>query len=243
VTYEREVARDILLPVLDRHGIDLRQRLLEVGAGYGGACLEFTKRGAATVALEYDRDSAVMGAALTGPEGVVFVRGAAEHLPFRDGRFDLVVMHEVVEHLADPEAGLRECLRVLAPGGHLLLTFPPYYSPYGGHVKIRFLLYLPWVHLWLPRRWILRLSESRLSLITERRQRWLMDSENRITLRRFTNILKCLPATVRYHRWYFIRPVFKMRYGAPVVGAGPLARIPLLREILVTGTEYLLRKS
>lgn len=50
------------------------------------------------------------------------VRGNLERLPLGDSDFDLVVSIQVLEHLLDPAAGVRELGRVLRPGGTLLLT-------------------------------------------------------------------------------------------------------------------------
>jgi 2-polyprenyl-3-methyl-5-hydroxy-6-metoxy-1,4-benzoquinol methylase len=50
------------------------------------------------------------------------VRGNLERLPLGDAEFDLVVSIQVLEHLLDPAAGLRELARVLRPGGKLLLS-------------------------------------------------------------------------------------------------------------------------
>ncbi len=50
-------------------------------------------------------------------------------LPFRDGAFDAVAAVNVVEHVAEPEAMLRQLARVLRPGGVLVLTFPNLLSP------------------------------------------------------------------------------------------------------------------
>jgi SAM-dependent methyltransferase len=47
-----------------------------------------------------------------------------EFLPFADATFDRVLATEVLEHLAHPGLLLGECLRVLRPGGTLLLTTP-----------------------------------------------------------------------------------------------------------------------
>jgi ubiquinone/menaquinone biosynthesis C-methylase UbiE len=62
---------------------------------------------------------------------VRFQAGTAEQLPGADGTFDLVVSTTSFDHWADQEAGLRECARVLAPGGRLVLVdqFSPLYLP------------------------------------------------------------------------------------------------------------------
>jgi ubiquinone/menaquinone biosynthesis C-methylase UbiE len=46
--------------------------------------------------------------------------GVAEHLPFPDASFDLVVSTTSFDHWEDQQAGLAECARVLRPGGHLV---------------------------------------------------------------------------------------------------------------------------
>lgn len=48
----------------------------------------------------------------------------AQQLPFRDGCFDVVKATEVMEHVPDAATALRECGRVLRPGGRLVLTVP-----------------------------------------------------------------------------------------------------------------------
>ena len=57
--------------------------------------------------------------------------GAAEQLPYENGSFDLVTALDVVEHLDDDVAGLREMRRVLRPDGRLLLFVPAFMFLWG----------------------------------------------------------------------------------------------------------------
>jgi SAM-dependent methyltransferase len=79
-----------------------------VGLDYGGHHIEF--------AAAKHRE---------GPKGrlrATFVRGDAEHLPFEDASFDVVVWSEVIEHLMRPELAVWEVARVLRTAGVLVLT-------------------------------------------------------------------------------------------------------------------------
>jgi SAM-dependent methyltransferase len=59
--------------------------------------------------------------------GLTGVREAAiEEMPFEDGRFDLVLATDVIEHLRDDGPALDELRRVTAPGGRIVITVPAY---------------------------------------------------------------------------------------------------------------------
>lgn len=51
-----------------------------------------------------------------------YLAGNIEKLPFADASFDGIVCSQVIEHLLDDEKGMREFLRVLRPGGTLLIS-------------------------------------------------------------------------------------------------------------------------
>jgi len=55
-------------------------------------------------------------------ERLSFSVGVAEHLPFLDQTFDLVVSTTSFDHWSDQQSGLSECARVMTPGGGLVLT-------------------------------------------------------------------------------------------------------------------------
>jgi SAM-dependent methyltransferase len=57
-------------------------------------------------------------------DGVPAAVAEVDAVPLREGRFDAVYAGEIVEHLRDPEASLRGWVRLLKPGGRLVVTTP-----------------------------------------------------------------------------------------------------------------------
>jgi 2-polyprenyl-6-hydroxyphenyl methylase/3-demethylubiquinone-9 3-methyltransferase len=76
------------------------------------------------VGVELDGAIARRAREAVGPLGVPVLRGAIEALPFRDGCFDAAICSEVLEHLDDDVAGLRDVVRVVRPGGRIAITVP-----------------------------------------------------------------------------------------------------------------------
>ena len=110
------------------------QRVLDVGSGTGYLLRQLAARAPDAVELLGVDAAAEMVRVAQAPAAdprIRFRAGTAEHLPAADGTFDLVVSTTSFDHWADQEAGLRECARVLAPGGHLVLVdqFSPLYLP------------------------------------------------------------------------------------------------------------------
>ena len=151
--------------MLDRYqAIDPRQldlqsagRLLDVGCGTGRHILELSRYEGTFVGLDMaDEDLKKMRylLALAAQEGrlvanVHIAQGDGMSLPFKDDEFDQVICTETLEHVDDDEAMLRDLIRVLRPGGVLVVSVPDEYSERllwrlspryrtapGGHVRI-----------------------------------------------------------------------------------------------------------
>jgi glycosyltransferase involved in cell wall biosynthesis len=96
---------------------------LDVGCGAGPGLRYLAMRGAPSFGVDASFYALKQAGARAACRGLAQtdVRGG---LPFRDASFGLVVASEVIEHLGDGGPFLRECRRVLRPGGILLLTTP-----------------------------------------------------------------------------------------------------------------------
>lgn len=98
------------------------QTLLDVGCGPGTVTIDLAGRVAPGDVVGVDTSAAVVEAAAkaaadAGTPNVTFQVGDAYALDFPDDSFDVVHAHQVLQHLSDPVAALREMRRVAKPGG------------------------------------------------------------------------------------------------------------------------------
>jgi SAM-dependent methyltransferase len=64
---------------------------------------------------------------------ITVLNGVGEHLPFPNNSYNLVLSHEVLEHVQDDQATINEIVRVLKPGGRLVLFCPNRGYPFETH--------------------------------------------------------------------------------------------------------------
>lgn len=95
--------------------------LLDVGCGKGDLLVRLLHQGWTVEGLEVDAEAA---ANARMNHGLKVHLGALEKHRFPDDVFDAVTMNHVIEHVHDPITLIRECLRVLKPGGRLVLATP-----------------------------------------------------------------------------------------------------------------------
>ncbi|WP_237710921.1 class I SAM-dependent methyltransferase [Saccharopolyspora spinosa] len=143
----------------DKLGVRPGQRALDLGCGAGRHAFELYRRGADVIAFDQDvaelENVAAMFAAMRAenqvPDGAAAqtVSGDALALPFPDEHFDCVIASEIMEHIPEDEKAMREMVRVVKPGGRVVVTVPrwwpekicwalsdEYHQVEGGHVRI-----------------------------------------------------------------------------------------------------------
>ena len=122
----RRILADFVAAIC-RQVTDRRPRILDVGCGTGANLLMLSKYGDAE-GVDISEDAL----AFCRERGLDKVKlGAGEELPYEDNSFDLVTAFDVVEHMDDDLAGLREMRRVLRPGGRVLLFVPTFMFLWG----------------------------------------------------------------------------------------------------------------
>jgi demethylmenaquinone methyltransferase / 2-methoxy-6-polyprenyl-1,4-benzoquinol methylase len=112
---DRRWRRAVVAAVAPRPG----ERLLDLAAGTGTSSLPFAKLGATVIPCDFSTGMLTVGKS-TNPM-LDFVAGDATRLPFADSAFDAVTISFGLRNVEDPDAGLREMLRVTRPGGRLVV--------------------------------------------------------------------------------------------------------------------------
>jgi len=104
-------------------------RILENGCGVGMYVEHMRPFGGAIFGLEYDFERAREAAwRSTG-----LLNAAGEALPFPSEIFDLILSHEVIEHVQDDRLAVREMVRTLRPGGRVVIFCPNRGYPFETH--------------------------------------------------------------------------------------------------------------
>jgi len=205
-----------IYPFLQKY-IPEKSDVLEVGCAEGGLLEIFQAHGHDVVGVEISRDRAkkakvdVIGIDICGYN--------------TDERFDLIIMVDVIEHIANKGSVFRKVRYLLKPAGYLYITFPPKHSPFAGHQQhYKVLKYIPWISL-LPES-VIKLFRNTEAIIENKR--------NAVPIKAFENEVGFQGFGIIEKNLYLIRPQYKIRYKIKPRKAW--------FKYLTFGAEYLLRK-
>ncbi len=159
-----------------------------------------------------------------------------------DERFDLVILHDALEHISDKEHLMLKIKSLLTQTGVVYLGFPAWQMPFGGHQQMacsRLLAHLPYTHL-LPRplfRALFRLFGEEESAV----QYYFGLRETGISIERFEKLVSRTGYKIRHRQLWFINPNYQVKFGLKPRKLSPVvARIPYLRDFVTTTCYYLL---
>jgi 2-polyprenyl-3-methyl-5-hydroxy-6-metoxy-1,4-benzoquinol methylase len=253
VRYQQQVdnAKEYLLPFIEQTlKISPDMEILDIGCGEGGVLIPFLERGCRSVGIELDMLKSGYANELLaeyidkGQVEIVnqniYEEGALTRF---SGRFDLIILKDVIEHIPDQERFIPYLRRFLKPGGHVFFGFPPWYMPHGGHQQVcrrKWMSMMPWVHL-LPvplYKGVLKLSGEYDAVIQE----LLEVKSTGISIERFERIVDESGFSIESRTFYLINPIYKYKFG--VNGRkqwGPIAAIPFVRNFVTTCMYYLIK--
>ncbi len=227
--------------------LDKSMSILEIGCGEAGNLLPFVEQG-------YGR---VVGIDLS-PSRIEKAKGFYKERNLVDkieliasdiykvepeslGRFDVIVMRDVIEHIHDQEKFMGLVKKFLSDDGKFFLGFPPWYNPFGGHqqtCKGKVLSKLPFYHI-LPMfmyKGILKLggeSEQTIESLVEIK-------ETGISLERFEGILKRTKYKIDYKTHFLFNPNYETKFGLKPRILWPIFTwIPFFRNFYTTAGYYL----
>lgn len=219
--------------------------VLEVGCGEGGNLLPFARRGCRVVGVDLSKQRVRQAESFFSRECAAGTFVCDDVMHYRgDGRlFDLIVCHDVVEHIPEKGKMLLALKRLLAPGGRLFIAFPAWQMPFGGHQQIAcswVVSHLPFVHL-LPElafSLMLRLFGEDASKINE----LISIRRTRCTVEMFEREAAYAGYTVCDRRLWLVNPHYEVKFGLrPIRLCRQLSVLPYIRNFMASSCFYVVR--
>lgn len=221
--------------------------VLEIGCGDGGNLLPFSQMGCRTTGIDISinriEDAKVFFQEMKA-EGR-FIASDIFNWKEPEQTFDLIICHDVLEHIGDKKRFLSQLSTYLHPNGMLFMSFPAWQMPFGGHQQIctnKIVSHLPFIHL-LPiplyRRLLHFFGE------TERCIHELLEiKQTGISIEAFEKLIEPSPFTMINCQLWLINPHYEIKFSIHPCKLNPLfSRIPYIRNFLSTSCFYLLKIS
>lgn len=220
--------------------------ILEIGCGEGGNLVPFVDRKCKRiVGIDLSKVKIEKGQKyFDGVDGVDTVQLIYEDIYESKGlgKFDVIIMRDVIEHIHDQERFMKYVKKFLKPGGAFYLGFPPWYNPFGGHQQImshKYFSKMPYFHI-LPKKMYERILR-RAGESDKRVQDLLEIYDTRISIERFERILREENYTTLKRTFYFINPNYEVKFGLkPRVLWKPFTGISFFRNFYTTAMYYVI---
>ncbi len=126
--------RLIMVEILKSLNLSADAKILEIGCGTGGNLNILSEFGKVS-AIEMDANAHEIASEKTNNSYDIRVGSFPSDIPFKDEKFDLICMLDVLEHIENDTQTLIEIQKLLTPSGKIFITVPAYQWLYGVHDK------------------------------------------------------------------------------------------------------------
>ena len=240
--YQKTLADKYYIPLLRKLKIKIKDKeTLDVGCGDGGFISAFSESGTISTGVEiknfnWPQDS-----------NVKYIIGdiVKNSDLIKNKKFDIIILRDVIEHIDNKYkyVFLNNIKGILNHNGIILITFPPYLSPFGLHQQVfckSILKYTPFLSLlpWIILKKVLLLFGEDENTINEIKE----INKSGMKINAFLNLVYRSNLTIHYKKYFLIRPSHQLRYGLRVINSY-FGGIPIIREIFTTGTIFILKKD
>lgn len=240
-------AKYVLPFIEEKFTIKPGMRILEIGCGEAGVLKPFIAKGCTAVGVEFDLiriDWAKEYLKEEFESGKISFIGKDIYLVDAEkelgGKFDLIILKDVIEHIHNQPKLIKEMQRFLLPKGCIFFGFPPWQMPFGGHQQLcknKWLGKLPYYHL-LPLsiyRWLLTRKNENVDELLEIR-------ETRISIEKFERIAKETGYNIINKTHYLFNPIYEYKFNVKARKQLPVLRnIPWVRNFFTTCVYYLIQ--
>jgi len=228
--YQREIGNYYLVNYVQPHVNG--NKILDIGCAEGGVLEAFDKQGFECTGLENSKHR-IDYAQKTGSKKITFIHGNIE-VKKLEGKFDVILMLDVIEHLDNKQQALENIKQALLPRGICIISFPPFRSAFGGHQQVMssVLKYIPFLHL-LPEKayhWLLKHIEKKNV------ESFFRNYQTGISIRQFEKRVAHAGFQIKRKEFHFVRPRQSFRFGIEI----KRYKFRFLREYFATGAIYIL---
>ena len=251
LVYFKELAitsKNYFIPYIQNwHSIKPGLNVLEIGCGEGGNLLPFSEMGCNTIGVDIAA-SRIKDAQIffkTAHAKGIFIAQDIFLLKELEQNFDIIICHDVLEHITDKELFLSNLDKYLKPQGIVFMSFPAWQMPFGGHQQIcrsKVLSHLPFIHL-LPTtiyRLLLKAFKEDNDCIKE----LLSIKQTRISIEGFERLVKKTNLHIQNRKLWLVNPHYKIKFGlSPRELNRKIAHTPFIRNFFTTSCFYILKEK
>lgn len=246
--YFRELSitsKNYFIPYIQRwHKIETEMSILEIGCGEGGNLLPFSEIGCFTtgvdIAVNRIEEAKYFFNKFQAKGN--FIAEDIFSLRNPGSKYDIIICHDVIEHIEDKESLLLIIKDYLKNDGVVFMSFPAWQMPFGGHQQIcknHVLAHLPFVHL-LP----VILYKTMIKLFGENEdciKELLSIKHTHTTIELFERIVNKTNLTIQNRQLWLINPHYEVKFGLhPCKLPHLFSSIPYLRNFLSSSCFYIL---